>query len=261
MTEKTAMWSKNIPSKGITPRELMSTADYDLTALIESELGAESIPNFEPLLASDDELAEEVRAYWSARDVKKEIMPTDPKWSLYTPKAAEGVKSPFLFIMSEGKDIFEMESYGIIQKATDRGWLVSGFQACEPDVFIAIMKQMITVCPTDLSHIYIAGFAGGAECADKIAMAYPEMFAAVAAMGIDLVPNGEQPAADRIEKMPTIAVYAAAEPRDVTFGDTVRVVGLDGVPNYPLMNSADLILEFFDGASRDPETGKVIIKK
>jgi len=40
MTEKTAMWSKNIPSKGITPRELMSTADYDLTALIESELGA-----------------------------------------------------------------------------------------------------------------------------------------------------------------------------------------------------------------------------
>ena len=96
-----------------------------------------------------------------------------------------------------------------------------------------ILQKTMRECPIDTNRIYLAGLsAGGAGCW-KMAMRYPDLFAAVIPMASD---GGDSSRATKLANVPIWAFINDGERKGVE--DTVAVVkSADGIVHLTVMQA------------------------
>ena len=151
-------------------------------------------------LGKDDEMAEAVVQYWASFGMKKELYhaddPSEAKYSVFSPMyQPEGKKFPLLVVChGGGANIFKAESYGFIEEAARRGyivlfisWMTNPYNdeataagvTSDAYTFKKAYDEVIQNYPIDTTRVYVAGFSGGGNTTAYIGATYPDLVAAI----------------------------------------------------------------------------------
>ena len=219
---------------GSYTRTVRGSADrgFDMEKYINSPLGEFDMEHYYlTALGSKDQMASGLVAHWAAIGMQKVLYHADEEWdenstcpdyAVYVPtNVATTEKMPVLFVNhGGGQNIYNIESFGYIEEAAERGWLVVAAhwgigdetdvfdklaeeEGCtrESYVFRATLAEIKENYNIDESRIYIAGYSGGGnaagymgqENADIVAAISPATGAAIQGSGVSGGSLGDDP--------------------------------------------------------------------
>lgn len=165
------------------------TIGFDMEAFINSPAGEGTIKLLEPIVLFEDEMGEDLLAYWREKGITKELINADDpenKYATYVPVDMDksGKTYPLMVLMSGGSDpIFTVEGFGVVAYGAKAGYITVAIQTRDADTQIAIIDSLIEKYPIDTSRIYMTGNGGGMMSSMNTLVRYPEYFAAAAPFG------------------------------------------------------------------------------
>lgn len=166
---------------------------FDMDDYINSPAGEGLIETLEPIILFDDEMGEDLLAYWEEKGIKKEMWNEDDednKYAIYIPLEAvdSDKKYPLMVLMSGGSDpIFTAEGFGIVAYGAEAGYITVIPQSRDTDQTITMLDDIKERYPIDPERIYITGNGYGLQEQLETVVKYPEYFSAVCPFGTTFV--------------------------------------------------------------------------
>lgn len=194
-------------------------------------------------------------AYLSTHEMERPFDPENTyrqnlykKWTSFVPVSAflpenKDRKYPLVFVLhGAGNMVYVVDSWGFVDTAAKREWIVIAPSLECSDVIGEILKEAAALYPVDLSRVYVTGFSYGSRNTNFLAAEHPEWFAAAAPCGgfIKNPYKGMYPANMPVRPGPQEPWYCCT-PNDVFFHEMpiMSVIGnRDGHP-FPVYASED----------------------
>ena len=144
-------------------------------------------------LANQDDPA--ITAHWASLGLDKriyDIEDADRMWSVFVPTGhefGEDTLFPLVFCLhGNNNDILLAETYGFAELGGREGFITVCPWAANEDIIVEEIPRIIEILkaenyPIDWSRVYATGFSKGGMATQTVALAYPELFAAVAPGG------------------------------------------------------------------------------
>ncbi len=161
--------------------------EFDLDAFFADGMYGQMLANALTYYCYEDEMDPDLVELWrkTGKGLEKEMhYPEDRKrkYASYIPLSAKqntGRKYPVIFCMHGGGcHAWEPESWGYVQLAAQEEIILLMPEFEESDHVMDILREARTLYPIDDSRIYTTGFSFGGGCASRIAVKFPETFAA-----------------------------------------------------------------------------------
>lgn len=179
---------------GITNYEALSpmaSKDADMNKFIHSKLG-EFTMNSRAILEYGSIDTPEWTEYWSEKGLVHEVHDADDEdhhWVSVMPKNVADTpdqKHPLLFVWhGNGNPLEIAETYGFIEPAAKKGWLVVLPWAANDDDYLTEFDRILNIIeetyPIDTSRIYTTGFSKGGRVSAHLALERADVLAAAAA--------------------------------------------------------------------------------
>lgn len=175
------------------------TADYDGEAFVRSEaadLIFRDLYYYATYGLSDQE-SPAIFAYWQSQRLEKKIYDAhdrDRMWSVFLPtdeKFGEDAVFPLVFCLhGNNNNILLTETYGFARLGGKEGFITVVPWAKNDDIIVEEIPRILETLrgegyPIDESRIYVTGFSKGGLAAQTVALAYSDLFAAVAPGGFN----------------------------------------------------------------------------
>lgn len=197
---------------GMTNCEALSTMaspDADMDAFIHSRLG-EYVMTSRALLEVGNISSSGFSEYWASLDAVHEVHDTENEahqWVSIVPAdviSGQNAERPLLFIWHGNNNPLELaETYGFIEPAIERGWLVVLPWANNDDDYLEefdrILKIMEDSYSVDPSRIYTTGFSKGGRVSAHLALERSQVLAASAVCGTNAATEFTNPDGSELE--------------------------------------------------------------
>jgi len=191
----------DVPMPGAGNRTLrehliaMGNKWFDVEKCITGENGRMLLEFNANRRAFAEDTAPEIFEYWQKLGMKKTVHSGEKPgydWVSYTPVSAflpENAERKYpLIIFTNAVDVHESESYGIIQEAAKREYIVVVLREVNDEAYVAGVPAMAAeLLPVDRSRIYATGFSYGSGRAELLALKHPELLAAYAPTGCHMI--------------------------------------------------------------------------
>ena len=172
----------------ISMLEYLGATNFDSTAFINSEYGeATSIALLTTYSGYLGDMDENLIAYWKEQGVIKEGFNLDNEdtadnYYVYTPAdLEEGALYPLLIVShGGGSNCFAVEGMGYINMIPEEKFILATAEDVGVENLYAMYEAVKEAYPVDKTRVYATGTSMGGMASVNIAVAYPELIAAIA---------------------------------------------------------------------------------
>lgn len=182
--------------------EYSAAPNFDSDAFINSEYGEQSSINLKTSYAGyTPDVDEALLAYWKGEGVIKEGFGLENEdkadnYFVYTPADMDANATYPLLIVSHGggSNCFAVEGMGFINLIPTEKFILATAENTSTDNLYAMYQAVTAAYPVDKSRVYATGTSAGGMASVSLAVAYPELVAAIAPndIGPSLNADGEK---------------------------------------------------------------------
>lgn len=254
----------------ISMLEYAGASNFDSNAFINSEYGEVTSQSLLTTYSGyQSDMDENLLAYWKERGVVKEGFNLDNEdkkddYYVYTPADMEdGAVYPMIIVShGGGSNCFAVEGMGFINMIPDEKFILATAEDTGVENLHAMYEKVTGAYPVDKTRVYASGTSMGGMASVSIAVAYPELIAAIAPNDIapSLTATGEQLArlkelavpmqfttglADKYYPYPLTGVGFGDEPKMDGYNRVLSAFGFDQYAMDPA-ESEKLVSESMD---------------
>lgn len=189
--------------------EYAGSSDFDGDAFVNSEYGKLSSVWLRSNYAGyEGDMDEDLLAYWAGLGVTKaqyggDTEDTADNYYVYTPADMDADKAYPLFIVSHGggSNCFAVEGMGFINMIPEEQFILATAEDTSVENLYRMYQEVVAAYPVDVTRVYAAGTSMGGMASVNLAVAYPELIAAIAPNDIAPAISGEQEQLDKLSEL------------------------------------------------------------
>ena len=190
--------------------EYAGASNFDSEAFVNSEYGKLSSTYLRTNYAgyTDGDMDENLLAYWAELGVTKEqyggeTEDTADNYYVYTPSDMDTSKTYPLMIVSHGggSNCFAVEGMGFINMIPEEQFILATAEDTSVENLYKMYQEVVAAYPVDVTRVYASGTSMGGMASVNIAVAYPELIAAIAPNDILPSVSGEQEQLDKLSEL------------------------------------------------------------
>ena len=184
-------------------------AHFDADAFINSEYGEVTSLNMATSYSGyTSDVDENLLAYWQERGVTKvgfnlENEDKNDNYYVWAPaEVEEGAKYPLLIVShGGGSNCFAVEGMGFVNMIPTEKFIVAAAEDTSVANLYAMYEKVTAAYPVDKSRVYATGTSAGGMASVSLAVAYPELIAAIAPNDIGPSMRGEEETFARLREL------------------------------------------------------------
>lgn len=245
--------------------EYMSATNFDATAFVNSEYGeATSLALSIEFGGYLTDMDEDLIAFWKDMGVIKEGFNLDNEektddYYVYTPADMDASAVYPMLIVSHGggSNCFAVQGMGFINLIPEEKFILATAEDTSVDNLMAMYEKVTAAYPVDKTRVYATGTSAGGMASVSLAVAHPELIAAIAPNDIAPSLSGSE---EQLAKLRELVV-----PMNFTTGlaDKYYPFPLTGTGfgGEPKMDGYNRVLSVFglDEYAMDPAEAEILV--